>query len=339
MFLTYILKTIYTVRIRGRIDGDLITLREIDLHLARAMIVNIKLSAKLKIDDTRFPQDGRIKILLNDRNYDIRVSLIPTIYGENIVLRIFNNSETDFSLETIGLDDRCLRCLKSLSEFENGLIVVAGSTGSGKTTTLYSLLKNLSSPQKKIVTVEDPIEYQLEHVNQVAVNEEIGLTFSKIIRFLLRQSPNVIFIGEIRDTNTAQVTIQAALTGHLVLSSIHAGSAEEAITRLKDLGVSNYLVNSCLRAVIFQQLVKLKCEICHNNSKEKVLCKQCLGRGYFGRTGIFEILLNKDISENLLESCFEDFGFFCKLQDSISALSKQDVLFSFNEISSKESIF
>ncbi len=316
------------MRIRGRIDGKLFILREVDYRLACAIISGIKLRSGLKIDETRLSQDGRIRFVSDGNKCDIRVSIIPTIYGENIVLRIFNNTHADFSLENIGLNNSQLECLKSLSNIDNGLILVAGPTGSGKTTTLYALLKHIFSSEKKIVTVEDPIEYKLEHINQVSVNEEIGLSFIKIIRALLRQAPNVIFIGEIRDADTAQATIQAALTGHLVLSSIHSNTTEETIIHLRDLGIFDYLINSCIRAIIAQRLVRLKCPDCQQYSLQSKICSKCFGRGYFGRTGVFEILLNNELFNNLSPSRYENFGFLCKLHDELEHLYHDGILFN-----------
>lgn len=304
------------MRVRNRIDGRLITLRRIENYLSRALISAIKLRSGLKIEETRLPQDGRIR----HEKYDVRVSIIPTIRGENAVLRIFNTAHEEFSLQNIGLSDSQAKLLRTLVGVGSGLVLISGPTGSGKTTTLYSLLKSISAADKKVVTVEDPVEYKLEHVNQVAVNDGIGLTFSKIIRSLLRQSPNVIFIGEIRDSDTAQATIQAALTGHLVLSSVHSGDSEGAIMRLRDLGISEYLINSCVRGVIAQRLVRLKCKNKSHFSKSSEICPDCFGRGYFGRTGIFEILLNRDFFKNLLPSEMENFGYFCKFQDGIDKL-------------------
>ncbi|MDE6432193.1 MAG: GspE/PulE family protein [Opitutales bacterium] len=315
-----------SMRVRNRIDGKLVTVRQIDVQLARALVSAIKLKSGLKIDETRLPQDGRTHYTFDSHEYDIRISVIPTIRGENIVMRLFNGENREFSLESIGLNSAQLECLRSLSNIENGLILISGPTGSGKTTTLYSLLKNISSPEKKVVTVEDPVEYKLAHVNQVAVNDEIGLTFSKIIRSLLRQAPNVIFIGEIRDTETAQAAMQAALTGHLVLSSIHSENADGAIIRLCDLGISDYFINSCVRAVIAQRLVRLKCtNPCHKGSKD--VCPDCFGRGYFGRTGVFEILLNQSLAKDLGQSRLKDFGYLCKMEDSINDLVNEGKLF------------
>lgn len=311
------------MRIRGRVDGKLFTIQQVDQRLAHAIISNIKLRASLKLDEARLPQDGRLKMLIDDREYDIRVSIVPTIYGENAALRIFNTTEVDFSLENIGLNNEQLKCFKSLANIENGLILVAGPTGSGKTTTLYSLLKYISSPIKKIVTIEDPIEYELKYVNQVAVDEKIGLTFNRVIRSILRQAPNVIFIGEIRDSDTARSAIQAALTGHLVLSSVHTGSSEEVITRLHDLGISHYLIDTCVRCIISQRLVRLKCDC----SNKKTVCKKCFGRGYRGRMGVFEILMNKELFPTLQNSNLENFGYFCKFQNEILKLAKQNILF------------
>jgi type II secretory ATPase GspE/PulE/Tfp pilus assembly ATPase PilB-like protein len=304
------------MRVRFRVDGKLATVQQLDQNLARATVTNIKLRAKLKLDETRLPQDGRLKISLNGRQYDVRVSIIPNIYGENAVLRIFNADSEEFSLGNLGLSDSQASCLKALASLDSGLLLVSGPTGSGKTTTMYSLLKHISSPSKKVITIEDPIEYMLLNVSQVSVDERIGLTFNHIIRAVLRQAPNVIFIGEIRDSETAQSAIQAALTGHLILSTVHAGSAEEAITRLRDLGVSEYLINSCVRCVISQELMRLKCKFCQSDA----WCDKCLGRKYYGRTGVFEILLSNDLAMSVSPSKFSNFGFLCTMRDEMTRL-------------------
>jgi type II secretory ATPase GspE/PulE/Tfp pilus assembly ATPase PilB-like protein len=306
------------LRIRFRIDGKLRTIQQLDENLARAAMANIKLRAKLKLDETRLPQDGRLKIIISGRSYDMRLSIIPNIYGENAVLRLFNADVLEFSLHNLGLSEQQLSCLKFISSLDSGLVLISGPTGSGKTTTMYSLLKHISSPSKKVITIEDPIENLLPNISQVSVGEKIGLTFNHILRAVLRQSPNVIFIGEIRDSETAQSVIQAALTGHLVLSTVHSGSAEEAITRLRDLGISEYLIDSCVRCVIFQTLMRLKCEYCQENAR----CDKCFGRRYYGRTGVFEILINSNLAIGKSPSKFNSFEFLCTMVDEIARLRK-----------------
>jgi type IV pilus assembly protein PilB len=302
------------MRVRFRVDGKLETIQQLDQNLAQAVIANIKLHAKLKLDETRLPQDGRLKVTANGRQCDVRVSVIPNIYGENAVLRIFNANSEEFSIHNIGLSDLQISHLETLLNLDSGLLLVAGATGSGKTTTIYSLLKHLSSPTKKIITIEDPIEYMLPGVSQVSVDEKIGLTFSRILRAVLRQAPNVIFIGEIRDSETAQSTIQAALTGHLILSTVHAGSSEGAITRLHDLGISKYLTDACVRSVISQDLVKLKCKFCNGEGH----CNMCFGRRYRGRTGVFEILTSNDLAGDKFPSKFANFGFLCTMESEVA---------------------
>jgi type IV pilus assembly protein PilB len=309
------------MRIRFRVDGKLRVIQMLDANLARAAMVNIKLRAKLKLDESRLPQDGRMKLSIADRDYDVRVSIVPNIYGENAVLRIFNADSSEFSMDNLGLSDSQIAHLKLLAQLDSGLLLVSGPTGSGKTTTVYSLLKYISSPAKKVITIEDPIEYLLPNVNQVSVDEKIGLTFDRILRAVLRQAPNVIFIGEIRDTETAKSAIQAALTGHLVLSTVHSGSSEEAILRLRDLGISKYLIDSCVRGVISQQLLRLKCKFCGNDGK----CDRCFGRGYYGRTGVFEMLASGDLAIGKSPCRFDNFGFLCTFQSEISRLG--DILY------------
>ncbi|MDR2720661.1 MAG: GspE/PulE family protein [Puniceicoccales bacterium] len=308
------------MRVRFRVDGKLTIIQQLDQNLARAIISNVKLHAKLKLDETRLPQDGRLKAVVNGRQCDVRVSIIPNIYGENAVLRIFNANSEEFSIHNIGLSDLQISYLEALLNLDSGLLLIAGSTGSGKTTTIYSMLKHLLSPTKKIITIEDPIEHVLPDVSQVAVDEKIGLTFTHILRAVLRQAPNVIFIGEIRDSETAHSTIQAALTGHLILSTVHAGSSEEAITRLHDLGISKYLIDSCVYSVIFQELMRLKCKFCKGGGH----CDVCSGRGYYGRIGVFEMLVSDDFAGDKSPSKFDSFGFLCTMKNGMAKL--QDIL-------------
>lgn len=320
------------MRVRFRVDGKLETIQQLDQNLARAIIANVKLHAKLKLDEARLPQDGRLKVIADGRQCDVRVSVIPNIYGENAVLRIFNANSEEFSIRNIGLSDLQISHLETLLNLDSGLLLVAGSTGSGKTTTIYSMLKHLSSPTKKIITIEDPIEYMLPGISQVSIDGKIGLTFNHALRAVLRQAPNVIFIGEIRDSETAQSTIQAALTGHLILSTVHAGSSEGAIARLHDLGISKYLTDACVRSVISQDLVRLKCKFCNGEGH----CNMCFGRGYCGRTGVFEILTSNDLGGDKSPSKFDNFGFLCTMEREVTKLQhllhKEDLRLKFPSI-------
>ena len=253
---------------------------------------------------------------MKNRNYDLRISIIPVIFGENIVIRIFDRTNDNFTFESIGLDEFQSELLDLVISAMNGLVLLCGPTGCGKTTTLYTILKKISSSAKKIITIEDPIEYRLDGVNQVAVNDDIGLTFASILRSILRQSPNIIMIGEIRDVETAELAVQAALTGHLVFSTIHCHDALSAITRLSDLKISKFLINSCLRGVVAQKLVRKSCQFCQKETPnvhctknfpikfgQQILsnsgCESCYNRGYSGRTAIFDFAVNENIYDSV----------------------------------------
>lgn len=328
-------------KVRFRIDGKLQTIVETEKSLGAAVISKVKLRTNLKLDETTVPQDGRLCLKFNNESYDVRVSTLPTMFGEDIVLRIFNQEEVDFCLDNIGLDSTVRCFIDGLIERPSGLILVAGATGSGKTTTLYSILKAINSVANKVITIEDPIEYRLDGISQVAVNESIGLTFANVLRSILRQAPNVIMLGEIRDAESAELVIQAALTGHLVLSTIHADTSAGALSRLRDLGISNFLINSCLRGVISQRLALRPCKHCvteraptndemqligRDNVIDKVAvcngCEKCLWRGYLGRTGIFE-LMQAVGDENRQFEYVRTFE-----QDVVEKLRAQSVLFS-----------
>lgn len=275
-----------TIKIRYRIDGILYLqpspLKEFQL----AINSRIKIMADLNISESRRPQDGRFRMTINEEQIDIRVSCMPTIYGENLVLRVLNTSNILLGLEQIGLQGRNLDDFRSLLQRPNGIILVTGPTGSGKTTTLYSAISTINSTEKSIYTVEDPVEYHLPAIRQTQVDVLIGLTFASGLRAILRQDPNIIMVGEIRDVETAQVAIQAALTGHLVLATLHTNSAAGAITRLIDIGVEPFLLASSIIGVIGQRLVRLICPECKAKG-----CSQCINTGYKGRCGIYEMMI------------------------------------------------
>ena len=219
--------------------------------------------AKLNIAERRLPQDGRIKIKILGREVDLRVSTLPTLYGESVVMRLLDRSAGDFyDLRRLGFDDRMLPRMEHFTSLPHGIFLVTGPTGSGKSTTLYSALKRINLPDKKIITIEDPVEYQMDGINQIHVNPQIGLTFASGLRHIVRQDPDVIMVGEIRDRETADIAIRAALTGHLVFSTLHTNDAPSAITRLTDMGVENYLITSSLVAVLAQRLVRVICQHC-----------------------------------------------------------------------------
>ncbi len=303
------------LKIRYRIDGVLHDIETVSKKLQPAITSRLKLMAKMNIAEMRLPQDGRIKVKDGRREIDIRVSSLPTIFGESIVLRLLNREEVKLELESLGITPKVLEKFDYLIRRPYGMILVTGPTGSGKTTTLYSVMNRINSPEKKIVTVEDPVEYQLEGINQIQVKSSIGLTFASALRTILRQDPDIILIGEIRDSETAEIAVQSALTGHLVFSTLHTNDAASAITRLEEMGIEPYLISSCLLAVMAQRLVRKICPNCKEEyllpeglldetasalgvSKDQIPVKQwrgkgcpsCANTGYSGRTGIYELL-------------------------------------------------
>jgi len=291
-------------RVRFRVDGVLFNQEPPPRELKAAIISRLKLMAKLNIAERRLPQDGRIKIRVVGREVDLRVSTLPTLYGESVVMRLLDRSAGDFyDLRRLGFDEHMLRRMEHFTSLPHGIFLVTGPTGSGKSTTLYSALKRINLPDKKIITIEDPVEYQMDGINQIHVNPQIGLTFASGLRHIVRQDPDVIMVGEIRDRETADVAIRAALTGHLVFSTLHTNDAPSAITRLTDMGVENYLITSSLVAVLAQRLVRVICPHCKqpdgavlSPEGESVLtfrgagCPECNERGYTSRVGIFEMM-------------------------------------------------
>ncbi len=290
-----------TLAIRTRVDGILRKQPAPPKQFQAAIISRIKILAKLDIAETRKPQDGRIQLKLDNKRIDIRVSCLPTVYGENIVMRLLDTSNILIGLEEIGFEKELLEKFKGLLHRPNGILLVTGPTGSGKTTTLYSSLSLINDQSKSIVTIEDPVEYRLPGIRQTQVNTKVDLTFAAGLRSILRQDPNVIMVGEIRDVETAQIAIQAALTGHLVLATLHTNNAAGAITRLLDIGVEPFLLSSSIVGVLAQRLVRLKCKHCNGKG-----CKSCV-QGYKGRTSIFELLVfNEKIRELVLRKASAD---------------------------------
>jgi general secretion pathway protein E len=303
-------------RIRFRVDGVLFMQEQPPRELKAAIISRLKLMAKLNIAERRLPQDGRIKLRILGREVDLRVSTLPTLYGESVVMRLLDRSAGDFyDLRRLGFDDHMLNRMEYFTSLPHGIFLVTGPTGSGKSTTLYSALKRINLPDKKIITIEDPVEYQMDGINQIHVNPQIGLTFATGIRHIVRQDPDVIMIGEIRDRETADIAIRSALTGHFVFSTLHTNDAPSAVTRLTDMGVENYLITSSVVAVLAQRLVRLICAGCRE-SAGRVLnpwgehvdafhgrgCEVCNGSGYKGRAGIFELMeLNEEIRELIMK--------------------------------------
>lgn len=296
------------LRIRYRHDGVLHEADSPPAGLIAAVISRIKIMARLDIAERRLPQDGRIRMAVRGQEVDFRVSTIPSLHGETVVLRILDRSSVRFDYATLGLDSRLVARLHAAFDLPNGIVLVTGPTGSGKTTTLYTGLSALNATTRKIVTVEDPIEYQLHGINQIQVKPQIGLDFASLLRSILRQDPDVIMVGEIRDLETAQIAVQAALTGHLVLSTVHTNSAAATITRLRDMGLEDYLVTAVLRGVLAQRLVRRLCGACRRPETVSAAvaerfalprdatiwhaagCAQCRGTGYRGRLAIAEFL-------------------------------------------------
>jgi general secretion pathway protein E len=304
-------------RVRYRIDGVLYNQDPPPRELKAAIISRVKLMAKLNIAERRLPQDGRIKIKTLGREVDLRVSTLPTLYGESVVMRLLDRSAGDFyDLRRLGFDDRMLSRMEHFTSMPHGIFLVTGPTGSGKSTTLYSALKLINQPDKKIITIEDPVEYQMDGINQIHVNPQIGLTFATGIRHIVRQDPDVIMVGEIRDRETADIAIRAALTGHFVYSTLHTNDAPSAITRLTDMGVENYLITSSVVAVLAQRLVRVICPNCRTSAGERMTpegdlietfrgagCENCSNTGFIGRKGIFELMeLNDEIRQRIVRN-------------------------------------
>ena len=301
-------------RVRYRIDGVLQDQESPPRELKAAIISRVKLMAKLNIAERRLPQDGRIKIKTIGREVDLRVSTLPTLYGESVVMRLLDRSATDFyDLRSLGFDDHMLARMEHFTQLPHGIFLVTGPTGSGKSTTLYSALKRINQSDKKIITIEDPVEYQMDGINQIHVNTQIGLTFASGLRHIVRQDPDVIMVGEVRDYETAEVAIRSALTGHFVYSTLHTNDAPSAITRLTDMGVENYLICSSVVAVLAQRLVRVVCPFCKAPAGSRLTpdgdsiqtyqgsgCERCFGTGYKGRLGIFELMELNDRIRKLI---------------------------------------
>ena len=305
------------ITIRYRIDGILHaqpTPPEINRFQA-AIISRLKIMARMNIAEKRLPQDGRMKLKVRGREIDVRVSVIPMIHGESLVMRILDKGSLEFNLKKLGMNESVLKTFDELIRLPHGIILVTGPTGSGKTTTLYSALQEINDSETKIITTEDPVEYQLEGINQIQVHHKIGLTFSASLRSILRHDPDVVLVGEIRDLETAENAIQASLTGHLVFSTLHTNDAAGAYTRMVDMGVEPFLVASTVEAVMAQRLVRRLCphckeEYCPTTDEvpddfpwdllgdgklvRPVGCRECRGVGYRGRMGIYEMLLTTD---------------------------------------------
>ncbi|UCD16163.1 MAG: Flp pilus assembly complex ATPase component TadA, partial [Candidatus Omnitrophota bacterium] len=307
------------LKLRFRIDGILHEEISPPKHLQSAIISRIKIMSNLDIAERRIPQDGRFTIKMEGREIDIRVSCVPTIYGENVVLRLLDVSTTLLALEALGFSKEVFKEYKKLISRPHGIILVTGPTGCGKTTTLYASLDKINTVEKNIITIEDPVEYKLEGIRQIPVNSKVNLTFANGLRSILRQDPDIIMVGEIRDFETAEIAIHAALTGHLVFSTLHTNDAAGAVARLVDMGVEPFLVSSSVIGVLAQRLIRIICPDCKEKyapdkevleniglKKEKIDfyrgrgCPECMNTGYKGRIGIFELLVIDDFLRNLI---------------------------------------
>jgi type IV pilus assembly protein PilB len=316
-------------KIRYRVDGALYDLQAPPPHLALPLISRVKVMAGLDIAETRLPQDGRIEIMIGGRPVDLRVSTLPTLYGESCVIRVLDRSVVSLDLEQVGLREAGLEAIKRLINLPHGIVLVTGPTGSGKTTTLYSCLNFVNDVGIKIITTEDPVEYELEGIVQIQVNEDIGVGYAECLRSILRQDPDMILVGEIRDLPTAQIAVEASLTGHVVFSTLHTNDAPLAVTRMLDLGIESFLVSATLEAILAQRLVRLVCTECkvfYEPSTEVLMelglrpediagkrfaygkgCETCHGSGYKGRTGIFEILMvSEAVRQMILKGASSD---------------------------------
>jgi general secretion pathway protein E len=311
------------LRVRYRYDGVLHEVEPPPARLQAAVISRVKIMARLDIAERRLPQDGRIKLTVRGHEIDFRVSTMPALYGEKVVLRVLDRTAVDFDYEKLGLPEDVREGLERAFELPNGMVLVTGPTGSGKTTTLYTGLTKLNTVERNVVTVEDPIEYQLTGINQIQVRPQIGLNFATLLRSILRQDPDVIMIGEIRDLETVQIAVQAALTGHLVLSTVHTNSAAATMTRLRDMGLEDYLMTATLKAVLAQRLVRRLCHNCREpeaapaplrerfdldrlaGNRPIVLyhprgCPECRGTGFRGRRAIAELLIPSRATDRLI---------------------------------------
>jgi general secretion pathway protein E len=315
-----------SVRVRFRVDGVLHTVETLPLSVRAALSSRIKIMAQLNIAERRLPQDGRTKVTVRGHDVDLRVSTMPTVHGESVVLRILDQASVNLAFPSLGFSGAGLSAFERLLQEPNGIILVTGPTGSGKTTTLYTALSMLNDTERKLFTVEDPIEYQLAGINQIQVNPKIGLSFATALRSILRQDPDIVMVGEIRDLETAEMAIRASLTGHLVLSTVHTNGAAATVTRLLDMGVADYLLASSLKGVLAQRLVRKLCSVCALPSdvplavierlaggpvpasrlggvRKACGCAACRNTGFAGRTTIYELLpISKGVKDVIVSS-------------------------------------
>lgn len=334
------------LRVRYRVDGVLKLERALPKHMQNVILARIKIMGNLNITENRLPQDGRIKASVNMKPIDIRVSTLPTIYGEKVVMRILDVSGAMNSLDKLGFNKKNYETFSKMIEKPNGIVLITGPTGSGKSSTLYAALNQLNGEDVNIITVEDPVEYQLQGINQIQVREEVGLTFATGLRSILRQDPDIVMVGEIRDLETAQIAVRASLTGHLVLSTLHTNSAVESVSRMKDMGVEPFLLSSSLVGVVAQRLIRKVCRDCKAthipNDREKAIfaehemdikeivrgrgCPSCNNTGYRGRIAIHEVLAVDEFVKNViltgkstlaLRDYMRESGYFSLLEDGL----------------------
>jgi type IV pilus assembly protein PilB len=312
-------------RIRIKADGVLFEMVPPPRHLAFAITTRIKVMANLDIAERRLPQDGRIELSVGGHPVDLRVAVMPTLFGESVVMRVLDRSVVSLSLAKVGMDPPTLKIFRQVIDRPNGIVLVTGPTGSGKTTTLYSALSELNSIEDKLITTEDPVEYDIDGIVQIPVDPDIGVTFASCLRAILRQDPDIILVGEIRDLETAQIAVQASLTGHLVFSTLHTNDAPSTITRMKDMGIPTFLITACVEAILAQRLVRRVCAQCREETKasdEQLAeigmmraevgskkfyrgkgCDVCNNTGYKGRVGLFELMIiNDELREMIMNN-------------------------------------
>lgn len=348
-----------SVRVRYRIDGDLQEIMKFSIKSHMAIVTRVKIMGKMDIAERRVPQDGRVETELEGKEVDMRISTLPTVYGEKIVIRLLDRNGFSFSKEDLGFEDRELKIFNKIIKQPYGIILVTGPTGSGKSTTLYTILKDLNDEEKNIITVEDPVEYKLEGINQVQVNIKSGLTFAKGLRSILRQDPDIIMIGEIRDTETAEISVRASITGHLVLSTLHTNDTASTIVRLIDMGIEPYLVSTSVIGIISQRLVKKLCPSCKtpyepSTQEKKILglkpednvtlyksvgCNKCI-KGYRGRLAIHEIMdIDKDIRKLIDNRATTDELKEASIKNGMKTLYDNVVNLALKGVTSVEEVF
>jgi len=348
------------LRIRQRVDGELQEQTINETRVAAPLVSRLKLIAGLDISEKRLPQDGRFSLNVKHHVVDVRLSTMPVQHGESVVMRLLDQSQGTYDLEALGMPDRVIKAFKRVIKRPHGMVLVTGPTGSGKTTTLYAALKLLNSPTKKIITVEDPVEYRLERINQVQVNSDIGLTFAHVLRSALRQDPDIVLIGEIRDEETAEIAVRAAMTGHLVLSTLHTNDAISTINRLLDMGVKSYLLSTSLHSIVAQRLVRKICESCaqpaeldaemiefvkhiggehatKGSFKRGIGCAHCNYTGYDGRVGVYEFIeLDKELSRILGQADTTGFAEVARAKPGYFSLEQTVLLYAMKGITTIE---